>query len=126
MKSRQNILTLCGAAIGGVLGYYAFFWVASQGFYGLILPGGLLGLGASVGKSRSITISVLCGCLGLTLGLFAEWRFAPFVADRSLGYFLSHLHQLKPITILMIMAGAFISFWAPFRRAQDARRTVVC
>ena len=36
---RNIVLALCGALVGGVLGYIAFFWLAAQGFYGLALPG---------------------------------------------------------------------------------------
>ena len=52
----------------------------------------------------------------LVLSLFCEWRFAPFIKDNSLGYFLTHVHELKPITLIMIAVGTFIGFWIPFRR----------
>ena len=41
-------LALVGAAAGGVLGYFAFFWIARQGFYALALPGLALGLGCGL------------------------------------------------------------------------------
>jgi hypothetical protein len=120
MRWKQDSLVLLGALLGGALGYAAFFWIAKQGFYGLVLPGGLLGCGAGVFKSRSRYLSVICGLAALALGLFTEWRFSPFVADASLFYFLGHVSQLKPVTLLMIAAGAAIGFWVPFRRSQDA------
>lgn len=119
---KQNALVLLGAAVGGLAGYAAFFWLVRQGLYGLILPGGLLGLGAGIFKTRSMTIAVACGVLALGLGLFTEWRFAPFVANDGLGYFLSHVHQLKPVTLIMIAVGALIGFWVPFRRRQEAAK----
>ena len=121
---KQNALVLLGAAVGGLVGYAAFFWLVRQGLYGLILPGGLLGLGAGVFKTRSMAIAVICGVLALGLGLFAEWRFAPFVANDGLGYFLSHVHQLKPVTLIMIAVGALIGFWVPFRRRQEADKVM--
>ena len=39
---KNNVLALCGAVAGGVVGYFAFFWVLEQGFYALALPGALL------------------------------------------------------------------------------------
>ena len=39
---RSNLLALAGAVGGGLIGYFIFMWLAHQGFYGLILPGGLL------------------------------------------------------------------------------------
>jgi hypothetical protein len=110
------LLVLLGAALGGALGYFGFFWIARQGFYALVLPGGLLGLGAGIVRSRSILLAVLCGILAAALGLFTEWRFAPFAANESLGYFATHVHRLRPLTLFMVGVGAFIGFWVPFRR----------
>ena len=47
-------LVFIGALAGGTLGYFAFFWIAAQGLYALVLPGGLLGLGAGIGKSQDL------------------------------------------------------------------------
>src|SRR5207237_6613579 len=117
-----TLLVFGGALLGGALGYAAFFWVASQGFYGMILPGGLLGLGAGLARGRYVWPAVVCGLLALGLGLFTEWRFDPFRADKSLGYFLGHVHELKPVTLLMIGLGGLIGFWLPFRRAEKGNR----
>ncbi|MEW6303638.1 MAG: hypothetical protein AB1705_09220 [Verrucomicrobiota bacterium] len=119
---KDNLLVLTGAVLGGALGYGAFFWLVSQGFYGLILPGGLIGIGAGMFKTKSLAIPIACGMLALALGLLAEWRFAPFAKDDGLGYFLSHVHDLRPITLLMIALGAGLGFYVPFRRTQDARK----
>ncbi|HEY5913775.1 MAG TPA: hypothetical protein VJA21_24565 [Verrucomicrobiae bacterium] len=119
---KNNCLILLCAVLGGLVGYGLFFWIVQQGFYGLILPGALLGVGAGIFKPRSIPIPVVCGFLALALGLFTEWRFAPFVADKGFTYLLLHAHQLKPITLIMIAAGALIGFWVPFRRGQEARK----
>ena len=119
MNIKHNCLVLLGAIAGGLAGYFLFFWVTRQGMYALVLPGGLLGLGAGIFRCRSTSIAVACALLALALGLFTEWRFAPFVADGGFAYFLLHAHELKPITLIMIAAGAFIGFWVPFRRAQQ-------
>ncbi|QDU89788.1 hypothetical protein Pla175_31830 [Pirellulimonas nuda] len=120
MRWKQDCLVLLGALVGGALGYAGFFWLAGQGFYGLVLPGGLLGCGAGLFQSRSGYLGVVCGVLALGLGLFAEWRFAPFVADGSFGFFLAHWRQLKPITLVMIAVGTLIGFGIPFSRSRDA------
>lgn len=117
---RTALMVLAGAAVGGLLGYAGFFWIAQQGFYALVLPGGLLGLGASLAPSRWIGWAVICGAAALALGLFTEWQFAPFNKDGSLSYFMTHLHQLKPVTWLMILVGAAIGFWGPFSRLRQA------
>ena len=112
---KSNLLAIVGAIVGGVAGYFIFFWLASQGFYGMIIPGGLLGIGAGFAKSRSLAIAIVCGIAALVLGLFCEWKFEPFAADDSFSYLLVHFYELKPITLLMIAAGAAIGFWGPFR-----------
>jgi len=115
---RANAPALAGAAAGGVLGYFAFVWLLSMGLYGLILPGGLLGLAAGTFKNRSIAVAVVCSLAALLLGLFAEWKSFPFKADDSFGYFLSHFYELQPMTLVMIALGAVIGFWVPFRRRE--------
>ena len=121
MNRKHDLLVLLGAVLGGLLGYAVFFWLARQQHYGLIVPGGLLGLGAGIFKTQSKAIAVVCGVMALALGLFTEWRFAPFVADASLGYFVAHIHQLSPITLFMLATGTFIGFWVPFRRGKDVK-----
>jgi len=121
MNRKSDFLVLLRATIGGALGYVLFSWLAGRGLYGLALPGGLLGLGAGIFKTRSKAVPVVCGLAALALGLFTEWRYAPVAADGSVGYFVSHVHHLQPITLLMLPAGTLIGFWVPFRRSQEAR-----
>jgi hypothetical protein len=104
-------LGLVGGAVGGVVGYFAFFWIARQGFYAIVLPPALLGLCAGLGaRRRSIVLASISALAGLALGLFIEWKFAPFVVDGSLRYFVTHLHALRPLTILMIALGTILSY----------------
>lgn len=113
------LLGVLGGMIGAVIGWFVFFWAARQGFYMLALPGGLLGAGAGLlMRRRSLPFALVCAVAALALGLLAEWRLAPFRADASLGYFLAHLHQLQPITLLMVALGAFLGFWIPFRAGR--------
>lgn len=113
---KTAFLVLGGAAVGGIIGWLGFLWMAKQGFYALVLPGGLAGLGAGMPRNRSVALAVACGVMALAFGLFTEWRFAPFQKDGSLWFFLQHVGELPPVTLLMISAGAFIGFWIPFRR----------
>ena len=113
-------VVLIGALAGAVVGHLLFFWVARQGFYALVLPGGLAGLAAGIGRASSRGVALACGAIGLVAGLFTEWRFAPFAADPGIGYFLTHLHQLRPLTLALIAVGTAIAAWVPLRR-----RTVV-
>ncbi|MCY2966999.1 MAG: hypothetical protein NT069_25755 [Planctomycetota bacterium] len=116
---KSSYLVLCCAVLGGCLGYLAFFWLVGQGLYGLVLPGGALGMMAGIPRNQSKVAAIACGLLALLLGLFTEWRFAPMKVDDGFGYFLTQVHRLKPVTLLMIAVGGAIGFWIPFRRVAD-------
>lgn len=108
-------LGLIGAVAGGALGFFLFGWALRQGFYAMILPGGLLGIGcALLSWKPSVPRGIACGIAALGLGFFTEWWwYRPFGADRSLSYFLAHIGQLDAsgITYLMIGLGALIAVW---------------
>lgn len=108
---------ITGMVIGGVLGVYGFFWIVQQGFYAIILPGTLAGVGCRIlASKRMLMLSILCAVISIGLGLYTEWMFAPFTQDKSLAYFITHIHQLKPITLLLIALGAAFGFWITDRR----------
>jgi hypothetical protein len=115
------VVLVCGAA-GGVLGYLLFVWLIGRGMYALALPGGLFGVGAGLCRNRSLALCFVCGLVGLALGLVTEWRFAPFRDDGSLSYFLTHVHELRAPTWIMIVVGALVSFWGPFSQYRRSAR----
>lgn len=106
-----------GAIAGGIAGYFLFFWIARQGVYAVALPGVLVGVGAAWPlKRRHVPLAIASGIAALLLGFYSEWRFAPFIKDDSLGYFLAHLGDLRPVTLVMLALGAFGGFWFPFTK----------
>jgi hypothetical protein len=103
---------IAGALIGAVVGWFAFGWLVSQGLYALALPGALLGLGCGlISRGVSTVNAVLCAILAGALGLVLEWWHLPFRDDESFGFFLSNLHELKPITWLMVALGSVFGYW---------------
>ena len=44
----STILSVIGGAVGGFVGYKAFSWLYDHGYYGMMIPGGLLGLGCGM------------------------------------------------------------------------------
>ena len=125
MNLKNDGLVLLGAVIGGLIGYVVFRWLLGQGVSGLMLPGGLLGMGAGVFRTNTKAVAVVCGVMALLLGLIAEWSSSPFIADGSFGYFIVHVRELQPATLIMIAIGAAIGFWIPFRRQEDLGQTNV-
>jgi hypothetical protein len=112
MKSIQAYaVPLAGAAVGGVIGFFLFGWILSTGFYALALPGALVGIGAGVCKNKSFVVAVVCGVAALLLQLFCQFHNFTWPEDSSLGYFVSHIFQMSPITLLMIAAGTAMGFW---------------
>ena len=108
----STVLGLIGAAAGGVFGHVLFFWFVKYGFYAMIFPGAFLGIGCGLlARHGSKTRGFVCAIAGLVLGLHTEWIFRPFKADDSFPYFLGHVGQLTPVTLIMIVLGAAVAFW---------------
>jgi hypothetical protein len=105
-------LGIIGTLAGGVLGYFAFFWMARQGFYALVLPGAALGLGCGFfSRGKSWGLGIVCGIFGVMLAVIAEWQRAPFIADDSFRYFLIHVGALKPFTLVSIGLSGLLAYW---------------
>ena len=103
---------IAGCALGGLVGYWLFVWLLSQGLYALVLPGAAVGIGCGlVARQYSLSQAVLCGFMALAAGLFCEWKSFPFRKDDSLLYFLTHAYQLSPVSLLMIAMGAAIGVY---------------
>ena len=122
IRKPKIALGLVGAFVGGIVGYFAFQWIYRQGFYALVVPPSLLGLAAGYCvRGRSVPFAIGCGIAGLALGLFTEWSFRPFVADSSIGYFMTHIHTLKPFSLLSLVVGTFFSY--RFALGMDRKST---
>jgi len=119
---KQTLFAIAGAVVGGILGYYGCGWMLKYRLHALALPGGLLGIGASIGKTRSIWLPVGFGLAALALGIFTEWKHFPFVKDDSLTFFVLHLTDNDPVTLLLIAIGGALGFWIPYRRADPPNR----
>ncbi|AMV38080.1 hypothetical protein [Planctomyces sp. SH-PL62] len=108
----EELTAALGALLGAALGYYTFQWLYHRGFYGMMIPGALLGLGCSLASRRpSHARGVACAAAAFALALFVEWKFFPFRDDPSFRHFLTRLPDLKGVTILMIAAGAGFAYW---------------
>jgi hypothetical protein len=103
-----------GGIAGGVAGYFFFDFLADRNWYGLMIPGLLVGLGAGLAaRGKSQILGVICAIGALGLMVVAEWLRAPMVKDDSLLYFVTHLHQMNNATIkfVMLALGAAAAYW---------------
>lgn len=113
---------MSGAIIGAGLGYLAFNFMANNGLYAMVLPGALVGLVAGrVSGAYSNAIGAACAVIGTLTSVLIEWNFAPFVADDSLSYFISRVHRISPVHLIMIAIGVAFAFW--FGRGRERFNT---
>jgi hypothetical protein len=111
-KLMNLVLGLIGAAVGAVLGYFAFAWILYYHFYGLILPGAFMGLGAGLlGRRPSRLRGIVVGLAAVPFSLFCHWSQVKFVNDPSLKFFVAHLGDLGPVTWGMTVLGAIFAYW---------------
>ncbi len=107
-----HVRGLVGAILGGVLGFYTFGWLLQQGFYGLMIPGALLGLGCGIAAGQpSLARGIACGVAAVTLAIYTQWHYWEFKEDDRFAYFITHLTSLSPVTLLMIAVGGVVAFW---------------
>lgn len=103
---------LVGAVVGAAAGYLIFGWCSQQGFYAIILPPALSGLACgALARQHSVALGIICVIVGLAASIVGEWRYLPFVKDGSFSYFLSHLHELRPITMILVGVGCGFGFY---------------
>lgn len=105
------VLGIVGAVFGAALGWLIFDWLLGNAMYAMILPGALIGVGASLGsRSQNMPLGIICGITALALGIFLEWKYLPFAADESLQFFLTNLFQVDPVHLIMIAVGGIAGF----------------
>jgi hypothetical protein len=108
----STLLGVIGGIVGGISGYVLFYWIAKQGLYALVLPGAAVGMGCGLlARHPSIPRGIACALAALALGLYTEWTFEPFVADGRFRYLVLHFYLLRPITQIMIVLGAALSYY---------------
>jgi len=105
-------LAVAGTLAGAALGALAFWGLLKYGFYAIMLPGLLAGLGGGYPlKRRVIALGIFAAVVSLVTMVLAEWWNRPFVKDESLTFFLKHLDQLNRGAILMMVLGVAAAFW---------------
>lgn len=112
---KQLLLITLGAIGGGALGVLVSWLLVKQGMHAAAAPGVLLGLGAGMFRHRFFAVPVICCLLALAVGIGTEAWLFPFRADKSVGYFVTHLHQVFPSSLILIGVGGAMGFYSPYR-----------
>ncbi len=107
----EAVMSLVGAAIGAAVGVFLFVWLKHRGYYGLVIPGAMLGLGCNLlSRRRSIVRGAVAGVAASLVGLLSEWKFFPRNND-SLEYFVTHPATVENVTWIMVGFGTLFAFW---------------
>jgi hypothetical protein len=106
------ILRGVGGAIGGAaLGYVLVSLLFHRGLYGIMLPGVLIGMGAGfAARSRSQVLGIVCAVLAVGATLFTDWHVR-FSVNNTFPFFLSHLHTLGAVPLVMMVLGVIAAYW---------------
>jgi hypothetical protein len=113
-KTLTFVPGLVAACAGGALGYFAFSWIRSQGFFAPVIPGAFAGLACgfcSIDHSR--IRGVLCALIAFLAGMISYWLdfIPPFETDGSLPDLIFKCYRLPPITQIMLGLGTLLGFW---------------
>lgn len=113
---RDRALGVAGALLGAVVGHFICRWAAGIGFYAVAIPGMLAGVGTARFAPRvDVGVALTTGLIGLVAGVLTEWLLWPWLSDPSLGHFLANLHNLTPLTWILIALGAVFAYWFSFK-----------
>jgi uncharacterized membrane protein (Fun14 family) len=105
---------LAGAVVGGIVGFIVFRWLASMNLLAHMVPGVLLGIAAGWAARRRIhLLGAICAIAALGLTIVAEWSIAPFNANETLAYFITHLTEMDHarFKLIAIGLGAAAAYW---------------
>jgi len=101
-----------GAVVGAIAGYFLFYWLYKNGLYAIMVPGMLLGLAAGwAARGKSSTLGIVCAIAAVAVGIYSEWTIGPFKKDPSLPFFITHVHHLPVVKLLMMGLGAAAAYW---------------
>lgn len=118
LTMQHYIRGIAGALIGAVVGYFAFSFVVGHGLYAMILPGACVGLACGyLSRVESKTLGIIAAIVGLAVSVLSEAHQFPFIKDKSLTYFITHIHEVLPMHLVMMALGTAFAFW--FGRGRE-------
>lgn len=106
---------LVGGVVGGVGGYLLVaYLIRSQGLWVPILPGAFAGLACGqtssiYSKRRGVVMAIFVALLIV----YTQWKLfnPPFAFDGSLQAYAMHLHELPPLTLIVMAVNVVLGYW---------------
>jgi hypothetical protein len=103
---------ITGALAGAAVGFVLFRLILQLGFYAIVIPGALTGMGGGwLSRRVSNTIGLICALIAAAITIFSEWYVAPFIVDEHFTYFITHLHQTRTIFQILAAVGIVMAFY---------------
>lgn len=111
---------ILGGIAGGIAGGFICKFLASQGLYGVALPGALVGLGfAFSARKRHIGLGIVSGILGLLAGLLTQWKV--YSSEPSFLKLVGELKDYHFVTWIMLGIGTAMAFSIGMGNPNSAR-----
>jgi hypothetical protein len=103
---------IAGGASGGALGYFVFDWALTQGYYALVLPGSLVGLGCGLASGRKVlALGILSAVGAFAVGVLADWNSLANPSPTILGHLATLLQSNRQMAALLILVSVALSFY---------------
>ena len=103
-------LGIVGGIVGGAIGLYACKWLHGQGYYAIVLPGALVGLGFGyAARHCSVAFGIVSALIGFIAGLATEWTVI-YGGKPSLTEFLQNLKSDSPVTWILLGVGVALAY----------------
>ena len=119
IDSLSIIRGIAGAIVGAIAGFFLFYLLIRIGLYGVALPGALAGMGGGWLSGRvSTSVGIACVVVAIVATVLSEWYVAPFIADSSLTFFVTHIHKTRTIFLVLGTIGIIMAFYFGRGRAR--------
>ena len=121
---KNLILGVVGGVGGGVIGFLICKWLSSQGFYAVVIPGSLVGMGFGYcARKRHVVFGCVSGILGLFAGLITQWKV--YSNEPSFWKLVGELKDYSAVTWIMLGLGTVfaVSFGTGRNSGSPPRQT---
>jgi hypothetical protein len=111
---------IVGGTVGGVLGYFVFDWALTQGYYALVLPGSLVGIGCGLASGRKLlALGILSAIGALLVGALADWNSLANPSPTIWEHAATLLQANRRMTAILILVSVVLAFY--FGIGRDRR-----